>query len=78
MNDGNHDEREVPPRGLTLWQTLQSVTASMFGVQSRRNRERDFTRGKASHFIIIGLLAVIAFVLVLVAIVQLLLRHAGM
>ena len=26
---------------MTLWQTLQSVAAAMFGVQSQRNRERD-------------------------------------
>lgn len=61
-----------------LWQVVQSVAASMFGVQSRANRERDFTRGKAVHFIVIGLVMVAAFVGTLVIVVKILLRKAGL
>lgn len=63
---------------MTLGQTLQSVLASLLGVQSSRNRHRDFAKGKASHFIIVGVLAVGLFIGVLVLIVQLLLRQAGL
>ncbi|MEQ9464069.1 MAG: DUF2970 domain-containing protein [Haliea sp.] len=41
--------------GLTIWQVLGSVLASFFGVQSSRNRARDFNSGKAKDFIIVGL-----------------------
>jgi uncharacterized BrkB/YihY/UPF0761 family membrane protein len=78
MNANKPDKTPPEPESLTLWQTLQSVSASMFGVQSRKNRERDFTRGKALHFIIIGLIMVGAFIAVLAVIVKLLLRNAGM
>lgn len=61
------------PVKLTFWQVLGSVLAAAFGVQSRRNRERDFRSGKASHFIILGVLFTAVFVLVLVLIVNLVL-----
>lgn len=71
-NDPQSDER--PP---TFLQTTFSVLAAFFGVQSRRNRERDFSRGKASHFIIIGLVMTVVFVAVVVLAVKFALRQAG-
>jgi len=38
-------------------ETFKSVGAAFFGVQSNKNRERDFTQGKLSHFIIAGIIA---------------------
>lgn len=66
------------PRRVSLWQTAQSVAASMFGVQSSRNRRRDFTHGNPLHFIIIGLLMVGLFIGVLVVIVRIVLHNAGL
>ena len=66
------DER--PP---TLWQTAFSVLAAFFGVQSRSNRERDFSRGKASHFIILGLVMTVVFTAIVVLAVKFALRQAG-
>lgn len=66
---------EPPPRKPTLLQEIGSVLASFFGVQSRRNRERDFTGGSAKRFIMLGLLFTILFVLTVVGIVQLVLRQ---
>ena len=54
-----------------LKQTIGSVLAAFLGVQNDKNRERDFNHGKFSHFVIVGLIAVILFVLALVAIVAL-------
>lgn len=51
-------------------ETLKSVGAAFFGVQSDKNRERDFTQGKFSHFIIAGLIAVVLFIAALVTIVS--------
>lgn len=79
MNKQPEPKPDADNRGtMTLWQTAQSVAASLFGVQSRRNRERDFGRGKASHFIIVGVLMIALFIGTLWLIVQLLLRNAGL
>lgn len=69
--DQPHDQ----PLGLR--QMLQSVLAAAFGVQSDRNRTRDFTRGKPSHFILLGLLFTALFVLLLFAVVRLVLHVSG-
>lgn len=53
--------------------TLKSVAAAFFGVQSDKNRNRDFNQGKFSHFVIAGLIGVIVFIAVLVMIVTLVL-----
>jgi len=45
----------------------------MIGVQSRKNRERDFTQGKPIHFIIGGLVGTALFLLVIWLLVQYLL-----
>lgn len=68
---------EPEPKPPTLLQTLGSVLASFAGVQSRKNRERDFTRGKASQFVIIGLLLTVAFVLTVWMAVKFALHLAG-
>jgi len=68
-------EPEQPPQ--SLWRTLASVGASFFGVQSSKNRERDFTRGKASHFIVVGLIATVVFVAAVILAVRFALNQAG-
>jgi hypothetical protein len=58
-------------------QVIGSVLAAFFGVQSNKNRERDFKHGKASHFIIAGLLMTGVFVLLVWGVVRLVLRVAN-
>ena len=60
-------------RGTGFWSVMQSVGAAMIGVQSRKNRERDFTQGKPVHFIIGGLVGTALFLLVIWLLVQYLL-----
>ncbi|CAH0648044.1 MULTISPECIES: DUF2970 domain-containing protein [Pseudomonas] len=55
----------------TFWQMLHSILAAAFGVQSGKNRARDFTHGKASHFIVMGTLFTLVFIAVLIGLVQL-------
>lgn len=57
----------------TLKDVAGSVGAAFIGVQSDKNRERDFTKGKFSHFVIVGAIAVVLFVLALIAIVNMVL-----
>ena len=56
----NDDPQNRPP---SFWQMLQSVLAAAFGVQSGKNRARDFTHGKPSHFIVLGVGFTLVFVL---------------
>jgi len=56
---------------------LGSVLASMFGVQSNRKREQDFTHGKPSQYIIIGLLVTAVFILTIWGVVGLVMKLAG-
>ncbi|WP_028627732.1 DUF2970 domain-containing protein [Metapseudomonas resinovorans] len=72
MDDKNHDQP------LSFREMLQSVLAAAFGVQSGKNHSRDFSRGKPSHFIILGVLFTVVFVLVLYGLVRLVLHFAGL
>lgn len=73
MNTDSNGEDRTP----SFREVLGSVLAGMFGVQSSRNREKDFTHGKASHYIIIGLVMTLVFVLVVWGVVSLVMNLAG-
>lgn len=55
---------------------LQSILAAALGVQSGRNRTRDFSRGRPVQFIVLGLLFSLIFVLVILGLVRLVLYLA--
>lgn len=57
----------------SIFTTIKSVAAAFLGVQSNKNREHDFAQGKFSHFVIVGLVAVILFIGSLVTVVTLVL-----
>lgn len=65
-------------RPLTFREMLHSVAAAAFGVQSGKNRARDFSRGKPSHFILLGMLFTLVFALMLFGVVKLVLHLAGL
>lgn len=67
----NQDTNDEKPEGLTFWQVLGSTLAAAFGVQSQKNRERDFTHGRASQFIYMGIGFTALFVLIMVGVVSL-------
>jgi hypothetical protein len=71
------DKQDQDKRPLTLREMLHSVLAAAFGVQSSKQRARDFSRGRPSHFIVLGVLSTLAFVLVLVAVTKLVLHFAA-
>ena len=65
------DPKETQTRLKNL---LQSVLAAALGVQSNKNRERDFTEGNAGAFIIAGVLFTAVFVASVLVVVQLVLN----
>ena len=66
---------EKPP---SLMQTIASVAAAFFGVQSDKNRARDFKQGRAGIFIAVGLVMTLLFILTVWLAVRITLRNAGM
>ena len=60
-----------PEQKSSLKDTFKSVGSAFFGVQSNANRKKDFEQGKLSHFIIVGIVCVFAFIAGLVALVSL-------
>ena len=74
-------EREQKPepskQGMRPWQVISSVFAAGLGVQSSRNRERDFKQGKAGVFIAAGLIFTLLFIATVVVIVQVVLKSAS-
>ncbi len=66
-----------PPPTVGFWQTVLSVLAAFFGVQSGRNRQRDFSRGKPWMFVLIAVVMTAALILMLRGVVALVLRDAG-
>jgi len=71
MND------ETQKKEPSLWDVAKSVQAAFLGVQSSKNYERDFQHGKPSQYIIIGLIGVAIFIGVLIGIVMLVMKLAG-
>ena len=75
--DNSNNQGSEPVRDLGFWELVKSTSSAFIGVQSNANRERDFSRGKLSHFIWMGLLFGLLFVLTLVGVVQLVLHFTG-
>ncbi len=73
-------DRERQPdqqQGMRFRDTVVSVLFAALGVQSNKARERDFTHGKPSHFIVLGIAFTALFVLVILGVVKLILHLAG-
>lgn len=52
---------------------IQSTLASAFGVQSRAKKEKDFSEGRPTDFIIAGIVGTVLFILILMLVVKLVL-----
>ena len=67
------DEEETGISGL---QVVLSTLAAGFGVQSSKNRKRDFQQGKLRTFIIAGLVFTGLFIATVYFAVSMVLQHA--
>lgn len=76
-SDGGNGDDEQPRRSLSLWEMITTTLWAVLGVQSSRNRERDFTHGKAIHFVAAGILFTVLFVVGMILLVNLVLSGAG-
>jgi hypothetical protein len=69
QDDAKHPGAEAPA-GMSTRDVVGSVLSAAFGVQSSRNRERDFNSGSYRQFIIAGLIFTVLFVSTLVVVVN--------
>ena len=58
-------------------QVVSSVFAAGLGVQSSKNRERDFKQGRFGVFIAAGIIFTLLFIGTVVTVVQLVLKGSG-
>ena len=56
---------------------MGSIFAAAFGVQTNKNRERDFEHGRFHHFIIGGIVFAVLFILLVIGIVKVVMHFAG-
>tara|TARA_R110001599_G_scaffold39444_16_gene120641 strand:+ start:23452 stop:23712 length:261 start_codon:yes stop_codon:yes gene_type:complete len=62
---------------LRPWHVIGSVFAAGLGVQSSRNRERDFKQGRIGVFIAAGLIFTLLFIVTVVTIVKIVISSAA-
>jgi hypothetical protein len=74
-SSGDSDKEDKPRLGLL--QIVGSVLAAGLGVQSSRNRERDFQHGKPVIFILAGLVFTALFIAAVFGVVSVVLGGAG-
>ncbi len=65
------------PKKKSLLQALLSVLAAMFGVQSERNRQDDFTSGSPWRYLLSAVLMVALFVFGVILLVRWALSLSG-
>jgi hypothetical protein len=70
-------DEQQPPQKPTFLQILFSTFAAAFGVQSSKNRERDFTGGNIYVYMVAGVIFTLVFILVMVLIVKAVLKGSG-
>lgn len=69
------NEDDTPP--IKPWHVVGSVFAAGLGVQSSKNRERDFKQGRFGVFLAVGFLFTLVFIGSVYGVVQLVLKSAG-
>ena len=74
---GAADGCDKKRKSLNPLQVVASVLAAGMGVQSSRNRERDFRHGRAGVFIAAGIVFTLLFIAAVVTVVRVVLDTAG-
>ncbi len=73
MTDRKDEQQEDSTPKLPFWRVVLSVIQAAFGVQSEKNKRRDFAQGTIAGFIAAAIIFTVVFVLVLLLIVRLVL-----
>lgn len=70
-------EKTENKKKVPLLSIMSSVVAASFGVQTKKNRERDFEQGKFHHFVIGGVVFAVLFIFSIIGIVKVVMHFAG-
>ncbi|WP_226647753.1 DUF2970 domain-containing protein [Microbulbifer variabilis] len=70
----NNKKQTVKPR---FGQIVLSTLAAAIGVQSNKNRKKDFRSGNMTHYVVAGIIFTALFVLSLALIVETVLNNMG-
>lgn len=73
----DQEKKTTQDEKMGLWDIIRSVFAAGLGVQSSKNRERDFKQGNAKVFFVAGLIFTVIFIGSVYGIVQMVLASAG-
>jgi hypothetical protein len=68
---------ENPEARRSLISLFGSIAAAAMGVQSNKNRERDFSSGSPARYVIGGIIGTALFVLTMYLVVKFVLSSAG-
>ena len=71
------NDQKKPESKISFFSVIQSTFAAAFGVQSKKNRERDFSHGKPIVFITAGLMFALVFILSVYGVVQMVMSSSG-
>lgn len=63
-------ESKSHQKGLSWWEVIGSTLAAVIGVQSRKNKERDFTQGDIKKFIVAAVGFTVCFLVALITLVN--------
>lgn len=69
-NDSKHQKSPEPAKAPGFFDVVLSTIAAAFGVQSKRNYQRDFKGGNIWVFIAAGVIFTVLFVLAVAAVVS--------
>ncbi|WP_461482688.1 DUF2970 domain-containing protein [Porticoccus sp.] len=72
MNDQQNEQKPG------FWQIVFSTLAAFLGVQSNKNRERDFKHGNIYVYIVSGLIFTTVFIFCVITVVRLVLQSRGL
>jgi uncharacterized membrane protein len=70
-------QKEPDKKQPGLGSIILSTLAAAFGVQSSKNRERDFVKGNLKSYVISGLIFVVIFISSIVMLVKFLIQQAS-
>lgn len=76
-NRDPRDEQGQPEKRPNALQVIWSVIAALFGVQSQKNRDRDFRKGDPRDYIVVYVVLVIVLVAGMIMVVNAVLESAG-
>lgn len=77
MTDQNDSQPPAKKHGSGIIATLQTVLGAVFGIQSDKKRQEDFTKADPGKLIALGIITVVIIVIVMIVTVNSVLESAG-